>query len=197
MAGTPSFSRAKRFRFFHTSHQSVFNGSEIKHVKSDYTASVDGAHDIKAKSANIARLKKETISHSDLTVASTDQKKYLFSAAAGDVINDVFANVGRGFGYGATASLIKLQIGVKTDLDAFAKNHLCGTSDTGIIMEGQTGLTDKGTYLWNASGTKVPYVFSAAASVMCKFTSSGDTVFMASLDKGSVDIYFNMLSLPQ
>ncbi len=48
MAGKPHLSRAKRYKFFHTSHVSTFEGSETQHVKTNLTASIDGKHKIKA-----------------------------------------------------------------------------------------------------------------------------------------------------
>jgi len=53
MAGRPRFFRAKRVTYFHTSHKSIFDGSETQHVKSDLTASVDGDHKIKADSHHV------------------------------------------------------------------------------------------------------------------------------------------------
>ncbi len=44
----PHFSRAKRYKYFHTDHKSIFEGSETQHVKSNLTASVDGNYKIKA-----------------------------------------------------------------------------------------------------------------------------------------------------
>lgn len=48
MAGTPEFSRAKRLIHFHTSHKSIFEGSETQHVKTNLTASIDGNYEIKS-----------------------------------------------------------------------------------------------------------------------------------------------------
>ena len=48
MAGKPRFFRAKRVTYFHTSHKSIFDGSETQHVKSNLVASVDGNHKVKA-----------------------------------------------------------------------------------------------------------------------------------------------------
>lgn len=48
MAGKPRFFRAKRVTYFHTSHKSIFDGSETQHVKTNLTASVDGNHKVKA-----------------------------------------------------------------------------------------------------------------------------------------------------
>jgi len=48
MSGTPAFFRAKRVTFFHTSHKTIFDGTETTHVKSNLTASVDGDYKLKA-----------------------------------------------------------------------------------------------------------------------------------------------------
>ena len=48
MSGQPAFFRAKRVTYFHTSHKTIFDGTEITHVKSNLTASVDGNHKVKA-----------------------------------------------------------------------------------------------------------------------------------------------------
>jgi len=48
MAGKPRFFRAKRLINFHTSHKTIFEGSETQHVKSNLVASVDGNHKVKA-----------------------------------------------------------------------------------------------------------------------------------------------------
>ena len=48
MSGRPKFTRAKRITYFHTSHKSIYDGSETQHVKSNLTASVDGNHKVKA-----------------------------------------------------------------------------------------------------------------------------------------------------
>jgi len=48
MSGRPKFTRAKRITYFHTSHKSIYDGSETQHVKSDLTASVDGNYAITA-----------------------------------------------------------------------------------------------------------------------------------------------------
>lgn len=49
MAGTPSFTRSKRYHHFHTSHKTTFAGSETQHVKSNLTASVDGDYELKVE----------------------------------------------------------------------------------------------------------------------------------------------------
>jgi len=54
MAGTPSFTRSKRFTHFHTSHKSIFEGAETQHVKTNLTASIDGNCEIKATKITMA-----------------------------------------------------------------------------------------------------------------------------------------------
>ncbi len=53
MAGRPKFTKAKRYIFTHTSHKSIYDGSEIQHVKSNLTASVDGIHKIVADALHV------------------------------------------------------------------------------------------------------------------------------------------------
>ena len=48
MSGDIQLTRAKRFKFLHTSHKSQFAGSEVQHVKTTLTASVEGNYTIKA-----------------------------------------------------------------------------------------------------------------------------------------------------
>lgn len=52
MSGRPKFTRSKRITHFHTSHKSIYDGSETQHVKSDLTASVDGSFVVKADKAS-------------------------------------------------------------------------------------------------------------------------------------------------
>ena len=54
MAGSPTFTRAKHFTHFHTSHKSVFEGAETQHVKTNLTASIDGNYEIKADKITMA-----------------------------------------------------------------------------------------------------------------------------------------------
>lgn len=158
------------------------------------TASDINASGITIQDWNIMHSRKSTVTTSDLTEASINQSVHLFDTAVGDALYDVMGNVTAGFKYSGNATLIKVEVGDKTDTDGFAKAHLCGSSTSGIIMEGQTGLVDKGTYFLNASAARVPKVYATAASIMARITSSGDTVFMSSLDAGSVDIYVDMIS---
>ncbi len=53
MSGKPHFSRAKRYKFFHTSHTSTFEGSETQHVKTNLNASVDGDYAIVADAISV------------------------------------------------------------------------------------------------------------------------------------------------
>ena len=187
MGGDPTFDRAKQFYHLHTNHKTIFAGTETVHVKTNLNASIDGK-------SNHLISKKVTKTIVDITAASIEEAIHLFDVAAGDSIHDVVANVTTPFKYGGTATLIKVEVGDGTDRNALALQHLCGSSTSGWIMDGQTGVTDKGTYLWNASGTKVPKVFTAAASIMAKFTSSGDICFVSSLDQGAIDIHVDILS---
>ncbi len=159
-----------------------------------FTASDINASEITIKNWNIMHSRKKTVAIADTTTASTGQVIGLFDAAIGDVIYDVMGNVTTGFKFGGTATLIKIEIGDKTDTDGFARAHLCGSSTLGIIMEGQTGLLDKGAYFFNASAARIPKVYTAAASIVARITSSGDTVYMASLDAGSINVYVDMIS---
>ena len=211
MSGDPTFDRAKQFYHKHADHRTRFKGSQTVHTKANLNASVDGNvtniiagnvtetitgnRTVNVAKTNLIRSKKISITAAALTVASIEQTVHLFDVAAGDSIHDVVANITAPFKPATlTASLIKVEVGDKTDRNAFALQHLCGSSTAGWIMDGQTGLTDKGIYLWNASGVRVPKVFTSAASIMAKFTSSGDTVLMGSLDLGNVDFHVDILS---
>ena len=194
MSGDPTFDRAKQFFHLHTDHKTKFFGSEKVHVKTNLNASVDGNYDLEVAKANVLRSKKITKSITDITAASIEEAIHLFDVAAGDSIHDVVANITTPFKYGAVGTLIKVEVGDGTDRNALALKHLCGSSTSGWIMDGQTGLTDKGVYLWNASAARVSKVFAAAASIMAKFTSSGDVCLVSSLDQGAIDIHVDILS---
>ena len=217
MAGDPGFTRAKRFRFYHTSHETLFDGSEAVTVTTDLTetisgahtqtitgnqkvsaanASLDAPHDLmnnplyNVRGGNVGHSRKETIMFGDLTATAVYQEHCMFNAKAGDTMHDVFANVASPFAFGSSASMIKVCVGIKTSPSGFAVTHLCGPADAGYIMTGQTG-AEKGSLLRTASG-RMPYIFTAAASVIARFSSSGDQCYVASLDKGQIDVFFNM-----
>ena len=48
------FSKARRYTYTHVTHTTTFDGSETLHVKSDYTASVDGSFKIKADTISLS-----------------------------------------------------------------------------------------------------------------------------------------------
>ena len=214
MAGDPTFDRAKQFYHKHTNHRTRFKGSQTVHTKANLNASVDGNVSnivagnvtetiagnltVNVAKSNQIRSKKISKSIADITAASIEEAIHLFDVAAGDSIHDVVAYVATPFRFGnatlGIASLIKVEVGDGTDRNALALQHLCGSSTSGWIMDGQTGLTDKGVYLWNASVARVPKVFTSAASIFAKFTSSGDTVLVSSLDQGNIDFHVDILS---
>lgn len=211
MSGDPTFDRAKQFYHKHADHRTRFKGSETIHTKANLNASVDGNvtdvvagnvtktitgnHNVNVGRSNQLRSKKISKSAADITAASIEQTVHLFDVAAGDSIHDVVANITTPFKPATfTASLFKVEVGDGTDRNALALQHLCGSSTSGWIMDAQTGLTDKGVYLWNASAARVPKVFTAAASIMAKFTSSGDTILISSLDQGNIDFHIDIVS---
>jgi len=165
----------------------------------DSTLSIGGDTNINDNSltgvqgGNTLHCRKSTLTTTDLTATETSQSIQLFAVEAGDVIYDVSANVTAGFKFGATATLIKIQVGDGSDDNGFGLAHLCGSSTSGFIYETQTGLGgEKGAYLFNASG-RFPKAYTTTATIYAKFTSSGNTVWMASLDAGTVDVYVDMM----
>jgi len=168
----------------------------------DGTLSVNGETDLNrnvltgVSGGNVLHARKFTVATTDLTAASIDQRVYLFRASPGDIIYDVVGNVTAGFGYGALATIVKVSIGDQEDLRGLAKMNKCATHNEGWIFGAQTGLASpgRGDYLWDASAARIAKLYTLGTPIYAKFTASGGTAYLASYDRGAMDIYIDMMS---
>jgi hypothetical protein len=48
------FTKSKRYTYTHVTHTTTFDGSETQHVKSDFTASIDGSYVVKADAISLS-----------------------------------------------------------------------------------------------------------------------------------------------
>ena len=203
MAGDIKLSRAKRIKYFHTSHKSQFAGDETQHVKGDLNASIDGSFDIKADAVdfnrspisnmiNAVRSVKTTIGHAALSKTASQYVK-IYRASPGDSISNFLGNVTASFGVTATPKAIYLSVGDVTDIDGFAVNK--SLAGEGWKWTEETNAT-KGAYFKNASGTRVAKTFTAGADIRALFLASagGAGMLLASLNKGSIDLYLDVMS---
>jgi len=203
MSGDLELKRAKRSKYYHTSHKSQFDGDETQHVKGDLAASVDGSYSLKADEAdfhqtpiknmiNAVRSVKTTVAHSALTKTAT-QYVTIYRASPGDSIANFIANVTASFGVTATPKAIYLRVGDVSNISGFAASR--SLAGQGWKFTEETNAT-KGTYFKNASGARVLKTFTAGADIRACFVASagGAGMILASLNKGSIDLYLDVMS---
>lgn len=214
MAKGPTFSRAKRFKFFYTDHHSIFQGAETVHVKGNFTASIDGnsteaVTGIKkitaagasidntldmlwntvARAKNVLRSEKVTVSHADLT-STASQYVNLYRASPGDSVVNVVGNLTAAFGTGpASRQRTYIQVGDVTDTDGFAVDKMA--SNTGWKWTEETNAT-KGAYFKNASAARVIKTLTSGMDIRALFTASD--MYLASMNAGSIDFYIDVMS---
>lgn len=222
MAGTPSFTRSKRLIHFHTAHKSIYNGTETKHVKSNYTASIDGTITLTGDSItlsnpvtisdtlalegavdcgrnelnnpkNVIRTEKITVTTADLSATSGNDTVGLFRASPGDTVYNIVANSQAAFGIGpATIDTLRFEVGDKADPNGLAMSHLA--SPIGWIWDGEDG-TDKGAYLIGAApATPVKINKTYTTATMINVVVAASTMYAASMTVGSVDFYIDIMS---
>ena len=195
MAGKPRFFRAKRVTYFHTSHKSIFDGTETQHVKSDLTASVDGNHKVKADvhhvvprasfdgavaingalsiggkitgADNVVRSVKRTVPYSEFTATNRKfpQTVKLYRASQGDTVSNVVGNVTTYFGM---ASLMG------TGINAVSRLHVSvgDLSATGGLKTTIVPATDTG-WRWmmdspSTGASRGSYLKSITGSLLTK-----------------------------
>lgn len=199
----PVFDRAKRFTHKHTDHHTVFKGSETTHVKSNLTASIDGNYDIKADQIdyngapalnlkNVIRSKKVTIDTDDITGISLASPLTvgLFRASPGDTIYEQVGKLTAAFYAGATVHYSAFKVGDAADTDGLGKEIHIG-SPVAWQWTTQTAL-HKGEYLYASLAHRNFKTYSAATMINLTLTAS--TVMLGSLDAGSIDFYFDIMS---
>jgi len=214
MSGDPTFDRAKRFKHLHTSHKTVFNGSETVHAKTNLTASIDGDYEVKADKIlfdvdnasfdgdldikhnklinpkNILRTEKITITHTDLTATGIAQAVNLFRASPGDSVANQTANLTASFGASGAVERTKVEVGDAGDTNGFGTEIVLATPNEWKWMT--EDYTEKGAYFYNASRDRIWKNYSAATLINAQFTASN--MFLASLGHGSIDFYIDVMS---
>lgn len=204
MSGDIELKRAKRIKYYHTSHKSQFDGDETQHVKGDLTASIDGSYSMKAdaldlnqtpvsNAVNMPRSVKMTVAHSALTKTAT-QYVTIYRASPGDTIYNFLGNVTASFGLTATPKAIYLSAGDVSDPDGIAT--IRSMAGEGWKFAGVTLNASKGAYFKNASGFSILKTFTAGTDIKALFAASagGNGMLLASLNKGSIDLYLDVMS---
>ena len=213
MAGKPRFFRAKRVKYYHTSHTSTFNGSETQHVKTNLTASVDGTHHIKAddldlnhtrviNAENILRSVKRTVPYTEFTATSRKfpQSVKLYMASPGDTVTNVVANITAAFtaaslmGTGSNAvSRAHFSVGGLGATGGF-KTTIHTATDTGWkwVLGGPSTGASYGTYLKSVHASLLTKTYLTATGIFANFRASED--MLASLAAGSIDFYIDVMS---
>ena len=218
MSGDIELKRAKRIKYYHTSHKSQFDGNETQHVKGDLAASIDGAATLVADSLtitadamtisapvsvagqtlslngakNILRTEKFTVGHAMLTKTASQYVK-IYRASPGDTISHYIGNVTASFGLTATPKAVRISVGQVDDTDGFAVIRRRVGIGWGWTFE---NVASKGVYFKNASGGLNPKTYKTGANVRALFSASagGSGMFLASLNKGSIDFYLDVMS---
>ena len=216
MAGSPTFTRAKRFKHFHTAHKNIYEGSETQHVKTNLTASIDGNYEMKADKAlldvdnasidgnldikrnkllnpkNVIRTEKTTVTFADVSATgliSGNATVTLFRASPGDTIYDVVGNSRVAWAKGASIDKLRFEVGDKADPNGLAISHLA--SPIGWIWDG-VDTTEKGVYLRTSTGSLIRKTYTEATLIKAIVTAS--LWWGASLDVGAADIYVDVIS---
>jgi len=200
MSGDLESTRAKYFRHFHTSHKTLYDGSEIQHPKGNLTASVDGDYDIKADAIdfnhtpvlnvkNVLRTVKTTVAPPFTGLAS--QSFPLFRASPGDTVYDQYANVTIGLASGGVRKGTKMEAGDAGDVDGFGKS--ISASPIGWKWISSAPQYAKGEYIFNASPFYREHkTYAIGTLILAKITASD--LLLASLGAGSIDFYVDVMS---
>lgn len=224
MAGSPTFTRAKHYTHFHTSHKSIFEGAETQHVKTNLTASIDGDYTLTADSItlsdpvtlsdtlalggavdcggnelnnpkNVLRTEKATVTHADVTATG------LLSGNASVYLfraspGDTICNVvgNSRVAWLNGASLDKTRLTVGDAADPDGFAMSHLASPIGWIWDGEAG-TDKGAYLIGAApATPLRVNKTYTAGTDINAIVNASLWWGASLDAGEIDIYIDVMS---
>ena len=139
---------------------------------------------------NVLRSVKKTILYSVLTATSPAQAIPLFRASPGDSIINQVAYLATPFGQNATMQRTLITIGDAGDVDGFGRSIALATP-VGWQWMTQSPAT-KGEYLQTLTGSVLTKNYSAATLINAVFTASN--MWLASFDKGQIDIYVDVLS---
>ena len=222
MAGTPTFSRAKRFTHFHTSHKNIYEGSETVHVKTDLTASVDGDYELKADKAvfdvdnasidgnldvdgdldikrnkllnpkNVLRSEKVIILPADLTANANTQTIALFRASPGDTVYDINGNVRTSFKEGSTIDGV-ITFEIGDKADPNGLGIAHLATPIGWIWDGQDG-AEKGVYLRGSGASPIRRYKTYVAATLINLKIINASTNLASIDAGAADFYADVMS---
>lgn len=163
-------------------------------------ASIEGR--IEATGGNVLTRRKVSLTYSDFTAEASTESKKIFLGSTGDTIFDITAKLATPFKYDlgpatVLGSIYKVSVGDMSNLLGYNASTLCGSSVStpSILFATQTGLGGKGLYLWNASGSRVPKVLTANASIHLNLNASGGT-YLASLSQGIIHLYIDSIQNP-
>ncbi len=144
------------------------------------------------KAYRLIKSEKVTVGHAAL-VNTASQYIKIYRASPGDSILDFVANITASLGLTATPKAVRISVGEVADTDGYAKVKRFVNTGWKWMEESNAS---KGAYFKNASGYRISRHFTAGADIRALFSASagGSGMLLASLDKGSIDFYLDIMS---